>query len=42
MYVNSKNVSATVTFEGTKTGLLSRQSYTGKIELPAFGAELLQ
>lgn len=42
LYVNSKNVPATVTFQGTKTGLLSRQSYTGKIELPAFGAELLQ
>jgi len=42
LYVNSKNVPVTVAFEGTKTGVLSRKGYTGKIELPAFGVELLQ
>ncbi|WP_423605218.1 hypothetical protein [Sphingomonas sp. MS122] len=36
--VNTKNAPVTVTFEGTKTGMLSRENYTGKIELPAFGA----
>jgi beta-galactosidase len=42
LYVNSKNVPVTVTFEGTKTAVLSRKSHTGKIELPAFGVELLE
>jgi hypothetical protein len=31
-----------VTFEGTKTGVLTRSRYAGKIDLPAFGVELLQ
>jgi beta-galactosidase len=42
LYVNSKNVPVTVTIEGTKTGVLSHKSYTGQIQLPAFGAEIVQ
>jgi beta-galactosidase len=42
LYVNTKNEPVTITFAGTKTGLLSHKSYTDKIDLPAFGAELLQ
>jgi beta-galactosidase len=40
--VNMKNSPVTVTFEGTKTGVLSGRTYSGNLELPAFGAELLQ
>jgi len=42
LYVNTKNAPVTVTFVGTKTGVLTRKSYTGRIDLPAFGVELLQ
>ena len=42
LYVNTKNVPASVTFDGTKTGVLTHKSYTGTMELPGFGAELLQ
>jgi beta-galactosidase len=42
LYVNSKNSPVTVTFDGTKTGVLTHKSYTGKVDLPAFGVELLQ
>jgi beta-galactosidase len=42
LYVNMKNSPVTVTFEGTKTGVLSGRTYSGNLELPAFGAELLQ
>ena len=42
LYVNTKNAPVTVTFEGTRTGLLTRKKYTGQIDLPAFGVELLQ
>jgi len=41
LYVNSKNTPVTVTFDGSKTGVLSGKSYTGRMELPAFGVELV-
>ncbi len=42
LYVNTMNASATVRFEGTKTGILSHKSYVQKIDLQPYGAELLQ
>lgn len=42
LYVNTKNVPVSVTFEGAKTDLLTHKRYTGTMELPAFGVELLQ
>jgi beta-galactosidase len=42
LYVNSKNSPVTVMFDGTKTGILTHKRYTGKVDLPAFGVELLQ
>ena len=41
-YVNTRSTPVTVTFDGTKTGMLSHRTYAGKIDLPAYGAELLQ
>ncbi len=42
LYVNTKNSPVTVTFNGTKTGVLTHKDYAGKIDLPAYGVELLQ
>jgi beta-galactosidase len=42
LYVNTKNAPATVTFEGMRTGLLTHKTYSGKIDLPAYGVELVQ
>jgi beta-galactosidase len=42
LYVNTKNAPVTVSFNGTKTGALTHKTYAGKIDLPAFGVELLQ
>jgi len=42
LYVNSSNSPVTVTFSGTKTGVLTGKTYTGQVELPGFGVELLQ
>jgi beta-galactosidase len=42
LYVNTKNSPVTVTFDGTRTGVLTHRTYAGKIDLPAYGVELLQ
>jgi beta-galactosidase len=42
LYVNTKNSPVAVSFNGTKTGVLSHKTYDGKIDLPAYGVELLQ
>ena len=39
---NTNNAPATVDFAGTRTGVLSHKSYSGKIDLAPFGVELLQ
>lgn len=42
MYVNTNNAPATVTFSGSKSGVLTHQTYAGKIDLKPYGVELLQ
>jgi beta-galactosidase len=42
LYVNTKNSPVTVSFLGTKSGVLTHKTYAGKIDLPAYGVELLQ
>jgi beta-galactosidase len=42
MYVNTNNAPATVTFAGSKSGVLTHQTYAGKIDLKPYGVELLQ
>jgi beta-galactosidase len=42
LYVNTTTSPASVAFDGTKTGVLTKKTYSGKIELPAYGVELLQ
>ena len=42
LYVNTKNAPVTVTFDGTKKGVLTHRTYAGKIDLAAYGVELLQ
>ena len=42
LYVNTTTSPASVAFDGTKTGVLTKETYSGKIELPAYGVELLQ
>jgi beta-galactosidase len=42
MYVNTNNAPATVTITGSKTGVLTHKAYVGKVDLPAYGVELLK
>ncbi|MCW3849526.1 beta-galactosidase [Sphingomonas sp. LB-2] len=42
LYVNTTALPATVTFAGTKTGVLTHREYSRTIELGPFGVELLQ
>jgi beta-galactosidase len=42
LYVNTTALPLTVTFAGTKAGVLTRREYSGTIQLPPFGVELLQ
>lgn len=42
LYVNTKNAPATVSFEGTKTGVLSGKSYTQRSISSPYDTELLQ
>jgi beta-galactosidase len=42
LYVNTKNSPVTVNFNGTKLSVLTHKTYAGKIDLPAYGVELLQ
>lgn len=42
LYVNSKSEPVTVTVDGTKSGVFTHKKYAGKIELPAYGVELVQ
>jgi len=42
MYVNTNNAPVTVTFPGSRSGLLSHKTYAGKIDLEPYGVELLQ
>jgi beta-galactosidase len=42
LYVNSHNAPKTVTIAGTKIGVLSGRRYTGTMDLPPYGVELLQ
>ncbi len=42
MYVNTNDAPASVTFPGSKTGLLTRKTYPSRIELEPFGVELVQ
>ena len=42
LYVNSTTEPKTVAIDGTKTGALSGEHYTGALLLPPFGVELLQ
>ncbi|MHA6720415.1 beta-galactosidase [Sphingomonas sp. RS6] len=42
LYVNTANAPVSVPFDGTRKGILTRRSYTGRIDLPAYGVELLE
>ena len=42
LYVNTNNAPAIVTFAGTKKGILTKKDYSREINLPPYGAELLQ
>jgi len=42
MYVNTNNAPVTVTFSGSKSSVLTHQTYAGKIDLKPYGVELLQ
>jgi len=42
LYVNTTPSPVTVAFDGTKSGVLTKKTYSGKIELPGYGVELLQ
>jgi beta-galactosidase len=42
LYVNTNNAPATVALPGTRTGLLTHRTYSGTLELPAYGVELVQ
>jgi beta-galactosidase len=42
LYVNTNDAPASVTFPGSKTGALTRKTYSGRIELEPFGVELVQ
>ena len=41
LYVNTTQAPIKVDFSGVKTGFLSKKQYSGSIELPAYGVELL-
>jgi len=42
LYVNTNNAPATVTIKGSKTGVLTHKAYSGQLDLPAYGVELLK
>lgn len=42
LYVNTTGTPVTVSFAGTKVGTLTHRTYTGAIELPGYGVELLK
>ncbi|WP_369979336.1 beta-galactosidase [Xanthomonas bundabergensis] len=42
MYVNTNDAPASVTFPGSKTGVLTRKTYSGRIDLEPFGVEMVQ
>ncbi|MBC9033922.1 beta-galactosidase [Sphingomonas sp. JC676] len=42
LYVNTNRTPVHVSFAGTKTGVLTHKTYSGKIDLAPFGVELLQ
>jgi beta-galactosidase len=42
MYVNTNNAPVTMTFSGSKSSVLTHQTYAGKIDLKPYGVELLQ
>ncbi|WP_242182447.1 beta-galactosidase [Sphingomonas sp. CARO-RG-8B-R24-01] len=42
LYVNTTQAPVTVSFTGTKRGILSKQSHAGTLALPPYGVELVQ
>jgi len=42
LYVNTTDAPATITFEGKRTDILTGAHVDGSMELPPYGAELLQ
>jgi beta-galactosidase len=42
LYVNTNNAPVTVTIDGRKTGAITKRTYSGKIELPPYGVEVVK